>query len=174
MTNTPPLLTNSSPHGGGGGGGGMPIHVSSTSTSAIPTSMSMSMSMSAAGDCADQAIACSTGNTAGHTQEAASCIDNSGTCKQQSNHNNNYEKKRKNRPQLASSSAQLLVHESTPSSARILASPKDKDWLSPHLCLLRQSIEAFAATPHDIEARRKQGGTTRNPPKAGYVGKAGR
>ena len=38
------------------------------------------------------------------------------------------------------------------------------------MCVLRRSIEAFAATTHDIEARRKQGGTTRNPPKVGHVG----
>jgi len=52
----------------------------------------------------------------------------------------------------------------------MLASAKDKEWLSPHLCVLRNSIEAFAANAEDIEARRRQGGTTRNPPQVGYVG----
>ena len=52
---------------------------------------------------------------------------------------------------------------------RLLASPNDAEWLSPHLCVLRSIIEAFAATPDDVEARRKLGGGMKHPPQVGQV-----
>ena len=72
-----------------------------------------------------------------------------------------------------SSSTSSTSPTTSPSSysaapGRLLAGPKDAEWLSPHLCILRSIIEAFAATRHDVEARRKLGGM-KHPPQVGQV-----
>ena len=40
-----------------------------------------------------------------------------------------------------------------------LAHPSDPSMLSPHLCHIRMHIELFAASPQDVERRRRQGGS---------------
>ena len=52
---------------------------------------------------------------------------------------------------------------------RTLYHPDDKQWFSKQLCILRAQIEAFAATPADLEAKKK-GGMHRQPPLVGQVG----
>ena len=46
-----------------------------------------------------------------------------------------------------------------PLPVKILATPRDRTFLTPVLCLIRRQLEAFAATPADVAERNRRGGT---------------
>jgi len=58
---------------------------------------------------------------------------------------------------------------SAPRKPLLLATKEDKHWLSDLVCLIRENIEVFAATPEDVVARSRRGGI-KNPIACGRVG----
>ena len=66
-------------------------------------------------------------------------------------------------------SKKLQKNEKVKKRKLLLATKEDKHWLSDLVCLIRENIEVFAATPEDVAARSRRGGI-KKPIDCGRVG----